>query len=225
MPVPITLVHKLKAWDAGVEPSVTTWGDVKTYAASETGVPEADLRLLFRGRERPDDEPLAVAGVQGLEKIAIAERMRPNRAPDPRLAASPRSRPLTSLGEDEDESDDEEEDDEASPSPAPAPRAPTTPADRLAAVASSLDALDADAAPLLAASTSRRAPTWPPDALKTAVWVSEFATQALLSLDAITPPDDASDEGRQAFRVARKALINRAVALGEAMDRVKGQLK
>lgn len=225
MAVPITLVYKLKAWDAGVEPSVTTWGDVKTYAASETGVPEADIRLLFRGRERPDDEPLAVAGVQGGEKVSIAERMRPDRASDPSLAASPRLRPLTSLGEDED--DAEEEEDEASPSPAPPPpRAPTTPADWLAAVASSLDTLDADAAPLLAASTSRsRAPTWPPDALKTAVRVSEFATQALLSLDAIAAPDDASDEDRQTLRMARKAFINRAVALGEAMDRVKGQLK
>lgn len=220
MAVPITLVHKLKAWDAGVDPAATTWEDVKCYAANEVGVPESAIRLLFRGREcggRPEDEPLGFAGIRGGEKIAIAERMR--------------SRPLTSFGEDnamESEGGDEDDEDESSPSPAPAPAAPTpppptTPADRLAAVATSLDALEADAEPLLAASAARR-PTWPPDAAKTALRTSELATQALLKLDAIDPPDDAGDDERQAFRATRKALINRAVALGEKMDRVKGQL-
>jgi hypothetical protein len=46
MPTRITLVHKLRAWDAAVDPALTTWGDLKSHAAAETGVPEADLKLL-----------------------------------------------------------------------------------------------------------------------------------------------------------------------------------
>lgn len=42
----VTLVHKLRAWDAGVDPRVTTWGDVRAHAASEVGVPLEDCKLL-----------------------------------------------------------------------------------------------------------------------------------------------------------------------------------
>jgi hypothetical protein len=122
--------------------------------------------------------------------------------------------------EDDDGVDGESESDrERSPVPAaPPPPPPTTPAGRLDAVVAALAALEAEAEPLTSRSARDRSP-WPADAKKMATRVSEMATQALLKLDSIEPPD-----GDAAFRAARKAVIVRANALGDAMDALKSRL-
>ena len=170
----------------------------------------------FRGRESAPDEPLAAAGVGAGAKIAVAERFRTNRAPDARVVASPRSH---SLSDDDGVDGESESDRERSPVPAaPPPPPPTTPAGPLDAVVAALAALEAEAEPLTSRSARDRSP-WPADAKKMATRVSEMATQALLKLDSIEPPD-----GDAAFRAARKAAIVRANALGDAMDALKARL-
>lgn len=172
----------------------------------------------FRGREHHSDEPLGAAGVGAGAKIAVAERFRADRAPDPRVAVrSPRSHSLS----DDDESGAEcGSDRERSPVQAAALALPppATPAGRLEAVVAALVDLEAEAAPLTGRSARDRSP-WPADAKKTATRVSEMATQALLKLDSIDPPD-----GDPAFRAARKAAIVRANALGDAMDALKARI-
>ncbi|XP_027111422.1 BAG family molecular chaperone regulator 4 [Coffea arabica] len=54
-------------------PSQSTFGDLKRILASKTGLEPMVQRLLFRGKEKDDDECLHIAGVEDTSKIILLE--------------------------------------------------------------------------------------------------------------------------------------------------------
>ncbi|PWA66424.1 BCL-2-associated athanogene 4 [Artemisia annua] len=54
-------------------PSVSTFGDLKKILARETNLEAKDQRLLFKGKEKGDDERLDMAGVKDMSKVILME--------------------------------------------------------------------------------------------------------------------------------------------------------
>ncbi|KAL3530914.1 hypothetical protein ACH5RR_010236 [Cinchona calisaya] len=54
-------------------PSQSTFGDVKRILANKTGLEPMVQRLLFRGKEKDDDECLHIAGVDDMSKLILLE--------------------------------------------------------------------------------------------------------------------------------------------------------
>lgn len=54
-------------------PSHSTFGDLKKILARETNLEAKDQRLLFRGKEKGDDEHLDMAGVKDMSKVIMLE--------------------------------------------------------------------------------------------------------------------------------------------------------
>ncbi|KVH94101.1 BAG domain-containing protein [Cynara cardunculus var. scolymus] len=54
-------------------PSHSTFGDLKKMLARETKLEAKDQRLLFRGKEKGDDECLDMAGVKDMSKVILLE--------------------------------------------------------------------------------------------------------------------------------------------------------
>ncbi|GKA92569.1 BAG family molecular chaperone regulator 4-like protein [Tanacetum coccineum] len=54
-------------------PPVSTFGDLKKILARETNLEATDQRLLFKGKEKGDDERLDMAGVKDMSKIILME--------------------------------------------------------------------------------------------------------------------------------------------------------
>lgn len=54
-------------------PSHSTFGDLKKILAGETELEAKDQRLLFRGKEKSDDECLDMAGVKDMSKVILLE--------------------------------------------------------------------------------------------------------------------------------------------------------
>lgn len=54
-------------------PSLSTFGDLKKILARETNLEAKDQRLLFRGKEKGDDERLDMAGVKDMSKVMLLE--------------------------------------------------------------------------------------------------------------------------------------------------------
>ena len=48
-------------------------GDVKRLLISDTGLQPSEMRLLFRGKEKEDGEPLHLAGVKDKAKLILVE--------------------------------------------------------------------------------------------------------------------------------------------------------
>lgn len=48
-------------------------GDMKKHLVAKTGLQPEEQRLLFRGKEKDDDEHLHTAGVKNLSKILLLE--------------------------------------------------------------------------------------------------------------------------------------------------------
>ncbi|XP_022978254.1 BAG family molecular chaperone regulator 4 isoform X1 [Cucurbita maxima] len=54
-------------------PPQSTFGDMKKHLVAKTGLQPEEQRLLFRGKEKDDDEHLHTAGVKNLSKILLLE--------------------------------------------------------------------------------------------------------------------------------------------------------
>ncbi|TYK10926.1 BAG family molecular chaperone regulator 4 [Cucumis melo var. makuwa] len=54
-------------------PAQSTFGDMKKHLVAITGLQLEEQRLLFRGKEKDDDEHLHTAGVKNLSKILLLE--------------------------------------------------------------------------------------------------------------------------------------------------------
>ncbi|CAK9164178.1 unnamed protein product [Ilex paraguariensis] len=54
-------------------PAQSTFGDLKRVLAQETGLEPKEQRLLFRGKEKEDDECLHIAGVKEMSKVILLE--------------------------------------------------------------------------------------------------------------------------------------------------------
>lgn len=54
-------------------PSHSTFGDLKKILANETNLEAKDQRLLYRGKEKGDDEHLDMAGVKDMSKVILLE--------------------------------------------------------------------------------------------------------------------------------------------------------
>ncbi|PSR86191.1 BAG family molecular chaperone regulator like [Actinidia chinensis var. chinensis] len=54
-------------------PAQSTFGELKGVLANETGLDSKDQRLLFRGKERGDDECLHMVGVIDMSKVILLE--------------------------------------------------------------------------------------------------------------------------------------------------------
>lgn len=54
-------------------PAQATFGDLKKLLAQETGLEPQEQRLLFRGKEKENDECLHIAGVKDMSKIILLE--------------------------------------------------------------------------------------------------------------------------------------------------------
>ncbi|KAJ0765262.1 putative Ubiquitin-like domain, molecular chaperone regulator BAG [Helianthus annuus] len=54
-------------------PSVSTFGDLKKILARMINLEAKDQRLLFRGKEKGDDERLDMAGVKDMSKVILLE--------------------------------------------------------------------------------------------------------------------------------------------------------
>ncbi|XP_038880887.1 BAG family molecular chaperone regulator 4 [Benincasa hispida] len=54
-------------------PAQSTFGDMKKHLVAKTGLQPEEQRLLFRGKEKDDDEHLHTAGVKNLSKILLLE--------------------------------------------------------------------------------------------------------------------------------------------------------
>ncbi|RWW06526.1 hypothetical protein GW17_00030139 [Ensete ventricosum] len=54
-------------------PSQTTFGELKKVLAPETGLEPQEQRLLFRGKEKDDDERLHMAGIKDMSKVVLLE--------------------------------------------------------------------------------------------------------------------------------------------------------
>ncbi|KAF7120149.1 hypothetical protein RHSIM_Rhsim13G0066900 [Rhododendron simsii] len=54
-------------------PSQSTFGDLKRVLAHETGLKPKEQRLLFRGKEKDDEECLHIVGVTDMSKVILVE--------------------------------------------------------------------------------------------------------------------------------------------------------
>lgn len=54
-------------------PAQSTFGDMKKHLVAKTGLQPEEQRLLFRGKEKDDDEHLHTEGVKNLSKILLLE--------------------------------------------------------------------------------------------------------------------------------------------------------
>ncbi|XP_022144063.1 BAG family molecular chaperone regulator 4 isoform X2 [Momordica charantia] len=54
-------------------PAQSTFGDMKKHLVAKTGLQPEEQRLLFRGKEKDDDEHLHTAGVKDMSKILLLE--------------------------------------------------------------------------------------------------------------------------------------------------------
>ncbi|KAJ9698737.1 hypothetical protein PVL29_007678 [Vitis rotundifolia] len=54
-------------------PAQSTFGDLKTVLAHETGLEPKEQRLLFRGKEKENDECLHMVGVKEMSKVILLE--------------------------------------------------------------------------------------------------------------------------------------------------------
>ncbi|KAH9309416.1 hypothetical protein KI387_037327 [Taxus chinensis] len=54
-------------------PAQATFGDLKKLLAQETGLEPQEQRLLFRGKEKENDECLHIAGVKDMAKVILLE--------------------------------------------------------------------------------------------------------------------------------------------------------
>ncbi|XP_071737946.1 BAG family molecular chaperone regulator 4 [Rutidosis leptorrhynchoides] len=54
-------------------PSTSSFGDLKEVLARETNLETKDQRLLFRGKEKGDEERLDMAGVKDMSKVILLE--------------------------------------------------------------------------------------------------------------------------------------------------------
>ncbi|XP_015897619.3 BAG family molecular chaperone regulator 4 isoform X2 [Ziziphus jujuba] len=54
-------------------PAQSTFGDIKKFISQKTGLEANEQRLLFRGKEKEDDEHLHMAGVKDNSKILLME--------------------------------------------------------------------------------------------------------------------------------------------------------
>ncbi|KAE8039308.1 hypothetical protein FH972_011734 [Carpinus fangiana] len=54
-------------------PAQSTFGDLKRVLAHETGLQPKEQRLLFRGKEKEDEECLHMAGVKDMSKVILLE--------------------------------------------------------------------------------------------------------------------------------------------------------
>ncbi|KAK9986165.1 hypothetical protein SO802_031116 [Lithocarpus litseifolius] len=54
-------------------PAHSTFGDIKNAVVQKTGLEAKDQRLLFRGKEKEDEEHLHIAGVKDRSKILLLE--------------------------------------------------------------------------------------------------------------------------------------------------------
>lgn len=70
--VKIKVSHGLFGHDVSV-PAHSTFGDLKRLLVGDTGLQPSEMRLLFRGKEKEDGEPLHLAGVKDKAKIILVE--------------------------------------------------------------------------------------------------------------------------------------------------------
>ncbi|XP_052177022.1 BAG family molecular chaperone regulator 4 [Diospyros lotus] len=70
--IKINVVHGLNRLDL-VVPSQSTFGDLKRYIAKENGLEPDQQRLLFRGKEKEDQEYLHLVGVKDNAKVLLME--------------------------------------------------------------------------------------------------------------------------------------------------------
>lgn len=56
-----------------IVPAQSTFGDLKRALAHETGLEPRDQRLLFRGKEKEDEECLHMVGVKDMSKVILLE--------------------------------------------------------------------------------------------------------------------------------------------------------
>lgn len=70
--ITVKVSHGSYQYDVSV-PAQSTFGDLKRTIAHETGMEPKDQRLLFRGKEKEDDEYLHMAGVKDSAKIILME--------------------------------------------------------------------------------------------------------------------------------------------------------
>ncbi|CAK7330507.1 unnamed protein product [Dovyalis caffra] len=70
--IKIKVSHGSCHYDIGV-PAQSSFGDLKKVLAHETGLEPKEQRLLFRGKERENDEYLHMVGVKDLSKVILFE--------------------------------------------------------------------------------------------------------------------------------------------------------
>ncbi|XP_011623045.1 BAG family molecular chaperone regulator 4 isoform X2 [Amborella trichopoda] len=70
--IKIKLSHGSYQHDISV-PAHSTFGDLKKVVAQETGLEPKEQRLLFRGKEKDDDEHLHMVGVKDMSKVILLE--------------------------------------------------------------------------------------------------------------------------------------------------------
>lgn len=68
----ITVWHGLEQHQVAV-PSDSTFGDVKSVMAQKIGLKPETLKLLFRGKDKEDDDHLLTAGVKENSKVLLVE--------------------------------------------------------------------------------------------------------------------------------------------------------
>ncbi|KAF3448064.1 hypothetical protein FNV43_RR08772 [Rhamnella rubrinervis] len=69
---------KINVWNGAVQhevfvPAQSTFGDIKKVVSQRTGLEPNEQRLLFRGKEKDDEEHLHLAGVKDNSKILLME--------------------------------------------------------------------------------------------------------------------------------------------------------
>ncbi|KAM0948607.1 putative Ubiquitin-like domain, BAG domain, Ubiquitin-like domain superfamily [Dioscorea sansibarensis] len=60
-------------YEFSVAPNATTFGDLKKFLATETGLQPAEQRLLYKGKERMNGEFLDACGVKDRSKLVLTE--------------------------------------------------------------------------------------------------------------------------------------------------------
>ena len=63
-------------WHSGIEAQLlfcSMEGDLKRVLAQETGLEPKEQRLLFRGKEKEDEECLHMAGLKDMSKVILLE--------------------------------------------------------------------------------------------------------------------------------------------------------
>lgn len=70
--IKIKVSHGTYQHDISV-PAQATFGDLKRILAQETGLEPQEQRLLFRGKQKDDDECLHMVGVKDMSKIVLME--------------------------------------------------------------------------------------------------------------------------------------------------------